>query len=63
MDKILVEMEESAGTVSWRCSCVKFAKLCAKLFQNLHTIYREIPMLESLFNEVSGRETCNFVKS
>ena len=33
-----------------------------KFFKKLGKILRKIPVLESLFNEVSGIETCNFIK-
>ena len=47
MDKILVGMEESAGAIIQRCSVNKFLNL---------------PVLQSLFNEVSGLETCSFIE-
>ena len=54
MDKTLVRKEESARAVNRRCS-VKM------VFEKLRRIHRKIPEPESLFNEVSGLETCNFV--
>ena len=50
MDKTLVGKEESVGEVIRSCSGKKvFYKLCQ--------ILREVPVLESIFNEVSGLET------
>ena len=31
-------------------------------FEKLSKIHRKTPALESLYNEVSGLETCNFIK-
>ena len=56
MDKTLVRKEESARAVNRRCS-VKM------VFEKLRRIHRKIPEPESLFNEVSGLETCNFDSS
>ena len=55
-DKTLVGMEESAGAVIWSCSVKKVS------LKKLYKIHRKIPMLESLYNEVSGLETSIFVK-
>ena len=55
-DKTLVGMEESAGAVIQSCSVKKVS------LKKLYKIHRKIPMLESLYNEVSGLETSIFVK-
>ena len=55
MDKTLVGREELAGAVTRRSSVFKF-------FEKLHKMRREIPVLESLLNEVAGLKTCNFTK-
>ena len=34
-----------------------------RFFRKLRKIHRKMSVLQSLFNEVSGLETCNFVKS
>ena len=54
MDKTLVGTAESAGAVIRSCS--------VRFFEKLRNIHKNIPVLESLFNEVSGLETCNFIK-
>ena len=51
MNKTLVKTEESAGAVIRR-----------KFFEKLRKFLRKTPVLESLFNEVSGIETGNFIK-
>ena len=52
MDKTLVGTEESAGAVIQRYSVNKVFR---KIVQSL----QKIPVLESVFNEASGLETCN----
>ena len=55
MNKTLVETEESTETVI-RCSVnMVFEKLCK--------IHVKIPMMGSIFSEVSGLETWKFIKS
>ena len=56
IDKTLVGTEESTGSVIQRCSVNSF-------FEKLCKIHWKIPVLESLFNEVSDLETCNFIKN
>ena len=51
MDKTLVGTEESVGAVIFQ-----------RFFENLCKVHRKIPVLESLFNEVSRLETCNFIE-
>ena len=48
MDKTMVGTEESAGAVNQRCY--------------VNNVFEKISVLESLFNEVSGFETCNCIK-
>ena len=55
MYRTLVGKEESAGVVIWWCSVNRAFR---KIAQNS----QKKSMLESLFNEVSGLKTCNFVK-
>ena len=56
MNKTLVGgMEASAGAVITRCSV-------NKVFWRTVQNYRKISVLEILFNEVSGLETCKFIK-
>ena len=55
MNKTLVETEESTETVI-RCSV-------NKVFEKLCKIHVKIPMMGSIFSEVSGLETWKFTKS
>ena len=55
MDKTLVGMEESAEAVIRRCSV---NKTFWKILQNS----QKIPVLESIFNEVSGLENCSYIE-
>ena len=41
--------EKLAGAVIWRCS--------VRFFEKLYKIQRKIPVLESVFNKVSGLQT------
>ena len=56
MDKTLVRTDESAGVVMGRCSE-------NKVFRKIGQNSQKIPVLQSLFNVVSGLETCDFVKN
>ena len=51
MDKTMVGTEKSAGALIFQRFFEKLCKVC-----------RKIPVLESLFNEVLGLDTCNFIE-
>ena len=50
MDKTLVGTEKSAGALIFQ-----------RFFEKLCKVRRKILVLESLFNEVLGLDTCNFI--
>ena len=55
MDKTLVGMEESAEAVIRKCSV-------NKTFWKISQNSQKIPVLESIFNEVSGLENCSYIE-
>ena len=55
MDKNVVGKDELVEAVNQRCSV-------NKVFIKISQISLKIPVLESLFNEVQGIDTCNVIK-
>ena len=55
LNETLVETRQSAGAVSRRCSV-------NKVLQKIRQNSQEKTCAKSLFNKVSGIETCNFIE-
>ena len=62
--KILQKLLQMSANFENQCLIQSFAdvlqNMCSKKFRNF---YRKTPVLECLFNKVTGLKTCNYIKN